>query len=88
MAENRINRDLFRTYDLDPIELTRRCSELAEQLHEVFQDIISELDTLSDRVDTITSTGNYTGIIYAMDKDNNTVELRCKNGKVDTVAQT
>ena len=84
MIENHLNRALFQNPTIGVGELTRRLDEMMQQLWRTVEAISAEVTSLESQIDTLAASGNYTGIIYAIDSGNRTVELKVVNGKLIT----
>lgn len=75
----------FQTRNLSDVELLRRLAEYQQDVNLAFRRLQSNVESLQNQLDAFSS-GSYTGTIYAVDSDNNTVELKVTNGKLVTAA--
>jgi len=87
MIKNPINRDGFRSAGIDTNGLQIRGSNLAEQVYNAVGQLISEIEALKASIASLQA-GDYTGTVYAVDEENNTVRIFCQDGKVKTVSRT
>ena len=81
--QNFVDRSLFKTRGASTDELTRRLDMLASQIHMTLESIKSDLSTLSSA-----NSDKYSGTVYAVDADHNTVALLVSEGKVVSIAKT
>jgi len=82
-----INTNTFRVESLVPRELLRRLTITLEGISSVLRELDTDVQANSNAITALTS-GNYTGSIYAMDSNNQTVVLNVVNGKVETIARS
>jgi len=82
--QNFIDRTLFKSQGLSTQEMLRRLDLLSAQLHNSVESIKVTLDAL---VVSTSSSGKYTGTVYAVDQENNTVALQVEAGIVKQVAK-
>jgi len=81
--QNFVDRSLFKTRGASTDELTRRLDMLASQIYMTLESIKSDLSTLSSA-----NGDKYSGTVYAVDTEGNTVSLLVESGVVKSVSRT